>query len=174
MHELLDEVDQAIVTALQENARQSNKELAARIGLAPSSCLVRVRRLLERGVLRGFHAEVDPKALGVGLVAMISIRLRQHARNVVEDFRRHVIALPEVVNVYHLAGDEDFLVQVAVRDADHLRDLVMDGFTRRSEIANMQTALVFEHYRARATPLYAQQSAPSTPPPPPRRRRRNR
>ena len=74
----LDRLDCQIVDALQRNARLSNKELAAKVGLAASSCLERVRRLGRERVFVGFHAEVDPGALGVGLQAMIAVRLRRH------------------------------------------------------------------------------------------------
>lgn len=155
----LDRIDFEILAALQEDARLSNKELAARIGLAPSTCLVRVRRLVDAGVLRGFHADIDPAALGVGLMAMISVRLSRHARDTVETFRQHVLSLPEVVSVYHLAGSVDFLVHVALRDAEHLRDLVLDGFTRRDEVAHLETHVLFEYKRAAATPSYRKETA---------------
>jgi DNA-binding Lrp family transcriptional regulator len=79
-HVPLDRIDRALVRALQKDARLSNKELAAQVGLAPSSCLERVRRLRRTGVLRGFHADVAPEALGVGLQALIAVQLRQHSR----------------------------------------------------------------------------------------------
>ena len=79
--EALDRIDYEIVRRLRNNARLSNKELAAEVGLAPSSCLVRVRGLERDGVLRGYHADVDPGSLGVRLQAMISIRLQRHSRN---------------------------------------------------------------------------------------------
>lgn len=156
----LDRIDFEILAALQEDARLSNKELAARVGLAPSTCLVRVRRLVEDGVLRGFHADIDPGALGVGLMAMVSVRLSKHARETVDAFRTHVLSLPEVVSVYHLAGSVDFLVHVALRDAEHLRDLVLDDFTRRDEVAHLETHVLFEYKRAAATPSYRDGGAP--------------
>ena len=76
----LDRIDCTILEALQNDARLSNKELAARVGLAPSSCLERVRRLREDGILRSAHFVVDPHALGIGLQAMIAIRLHKHDR----------------------------------------------------------------------------------------------
>jgi len=157
----LDRIDFEILTALQQDARLSNKELAARVGLAPSTCLVRVRRLVEAGVLRGFHADIDPDALGVGLMAMISVRLGRHAREAVDEFRKHVLGLPEVVSVYHLAGSVDFLVHVALRDAEHLRGLVLDDFTRRAEVAHLETHVLFEYVRAPATPNYVRSEAPA-------------
>ena len=77
----MDGIDFGILHELQNNARLSNKELAAKVKLAPSSCLERTRRLSAQGVLRGFHADVDPAALGVGLQAMIHVRLARHSRN---------------------------------------------------------------------------------------------
>lgn len=150
----LDRIDFAILRALQKDARLSNKELAAEVGLAQSSCLARVARLREAGVLKSFHAEVDPRAVGIGLQAMIAVRLRQHSRELVEEFRRHALSLPQVLAVYHVAGANDFLVHVAVRDADHLRDLGMDAFTTRPEVAHLETSLIFEYVRSPGIPLY--------------------
>ena len=82
----LDAVDQAILEILSEDARIPNNALAERVGIAPSTCLARVRALRESGVLRGFHAEIDLGALGRPLQAMIAIRLTVHAREQIEDF----------------------------------------------------------------------------------------
>lgn len=152
----LDRTDCAILRHIQKNARLSNKELAAAVGVAPSTCLERVRRLRARGVLRGFHADVEPAAVGVGLQAMVAVRLLQHDRARVEAFQAHALALPEVVQVYHTSGPNDFLVQVAVRDADHLRDLVLAAFTERPEVARLETALLFAHHRAPGLPILAE------------------
>jgi DNA-binding Lrp family transcriptional regulator len=158
MRTKLDRIDFEIVAALQNNARLSNKELAAQVGLAPSSCLARVRRLQAEQVLRGFHAEVDPAALGIRLQALIAVRLRHHTRQLVETFRAHLLSLPEVVSVYHVSGRQDFLAHVGVRDADHLRDLALDAFTTRPEVAHIETSLIFE--RMRRTPAAAGRAAP--------------
>lgn len=143
----LDRIDREILAALSNNARLSNKELAARVGLAASSALERFRRLTRQGWLRGFHADVDPRAFGLGLEAMISVRLQQHSRDQFEAFRLYVQTLPEVVAAYHMAGGNDFLVHVRARDADHLRDFAIDAFTTRPEVGHLETALVFEHLR---------------------------
>ncbi|MBP9143026.1 MAG: Lrp/AsnC family transcriptional regulator [Thermoanaerobaculia bacterium] len=146
----LDRIDREILAALANNARLSNKELAAKVGLAPSSALERFRRLTREGWLRGFHADVDPRAFGLGLEAMISVRLKQHSRDQFEAFRLYVQTLPEVVAAYHMAGANDFLVHVRARDAEHLRDFAIDAFTTRPEIGHLETALVFEHLRGGA------------------------
>ncbi|MEM1202083.1 MAG: Lrp/AsnC family transcriptional regulator [Acidobacteriota bacterium] len=152
----LDRIDCEILRALQKHARLSNKELAARLGVAQSTCHERVKRLVEDGVLRGFHAEVDPRALGIGIEAMIAVRLRRHSRPVVESFRAYAIGLPQVLAVYHMTGGNDFLVHVAVRDSDALRELGMSAFTTRDEVDHMETALIFEHVACRELPVYAE------------------
>lgn len=141
----LNRTDFAILAALQKDARLSNKELAAKVGLAPSSCLERVRRLRETGVLTGFRALVDPAALGIAIQALVFVRLARHARKQVRAFREHALSLPETIGLYHVAGQHDFIVHAGVRDANHLRDLAMDAFTSRHEVARIETHLIFEH-----------------------------
>ena len=148
----MDRIDFAIMENLQKNARLSNKELAHRVQLSASSCLERVRRLNAAGVFRGFHAEVDPEALGLSLQAMITVRLRRHSRRDVVAFRAHLLALPEVLAVFHVGGSYDFVVHVAVRDSNHLRDLALDGFTSRPEVGQMETHLIFEYTRSMSLP----------------------
>jgi DNA-binding Lrp family transcriptional regulator len=149
----LDPSDVAILATLKKNARISNKDLAATVGLAPSTCLERVRRLVEIGAIHGFHADVDLAMLGFGLQAMIAVRLQRHSRKIVASFHEYVLGLTEVRAVYHVAGADDFLVHVAVRDADHLRDLALDAFTTRSEVAHIETRLIFEHVPIRRLPI---------------------
>jgi DNA-binding Lrp family transcriptional regulator len=141
----LDRIDFEILAVLQKNARIANNRLAEMVGVAPSTCLERVRRLDRLGVLRGFHGDVDPGALGVGLEAMIAVRLRLHSRELVDSFRAYVVELAEVRSVFHVTGGDDFLVHVAVRDSDHLRDLALDSFTTRPEVDHIQTRLIFEY-----------------------------
>lgn len=148
----LDRIDFEILSALQKNARLSNKELAAKVGLAPSSCLERVRRLAEEEVLRGSHAEVDPEALGIGLQALIFVQLTRHSREMVESFRQHALSVPQVVALYHVAGADDFLVHVVAHDSHGLRDLAMTAFTTRPEVARIETHLIFEHRRSPELP----------------------
>ncbi|MDH5295415.1 MAG: Lrp/AsnC family transcriptional regulator [Acidimicrobiia bacterium] len=143
--EPLDRTDRAILAILQQDARISNKEMAARVGLAPSSCSERLRRLDRLGVFRGFHASIDPEALGIGLEAMVSVRLRRHGGSEVDTFRGRAADRPEVVGVFHVTGATDFLVHVVVRDAGHLRDLVVSVISSWPEVGHIETSLVFDH-----------------------------
>ena len=150
----LDRIDLALIDLLQNDARLSNKELAAKVGLAPSSTLGRIRRLREAGVLRGAHEEVDPEALGVALQALIVIRIARHSREVSDALRGHLLAQPEVIAIWHVGGEDDVIVHVAVRDARHLNDLMLDRVTSRPEVARVRTEIVFSHHRKAVTPVY--------------------
>jgi DNA-binding Lrp family transcriptional regulator len=153
--ERLDRTDRAIVAALQKNARIPNKELAALAGLAPSTCLERVRALRARGVVRGFHADVDRAALGRELEALVAVRVRPHSRANVDAFWEYALSLPEVVEVFHVTGADDFLVHVGLENMDALRDFVLDRLTVRPEIAHVETHLIFAQRRRKALePLY--------------------
>ena len=150
----LDRIDYEILAALRKNARLSNKELAAKVSLAPSSCWERVRRLEQEGVLKGAHAEVDTAALGVGIEAMIAVRLARHTREVVRSFHDELLELSNVLALYHVAGANDFMVHVAVENAEALRDLVIEVFAGRPEVAHIETALIFEHARTWGLPVF--------------------
>ncbi|MGI9641691.1 MAG: Lrp/AsnC family transcriptional regulator [Acidimicrobiia bacterium] len=147
MYELpvLDRTDRTIIAILQKDGRVSNKALAAEVGIAPSTCSERVQRLRDSGVFRGFHAEVEPAALGIGLQALVVVRLRRHAEDLVNRFWDHAEEMPEVKAVYHLSGGNDFLCHVVVKDSDHLRRVAVSGFTSLPEVAHIETSLIFEH-----------------------------
>ena len=146
----LDRIDRELVVALQKNARISNKDLAVLVGLSPSTCLERVRRLRERRVLRGFHAAVDPALLGRPTQALISIRLQVHHRNLIDDFYEHILRLPESIAVFHITGSDDYLVHVAVENTERLRALVLDDLTARDEVEHVETRLIFKAVRKTA------------------------
>ncbi len=143
----IDQIDFEIIRTLRNNARISNKELAGKVGLAPSSCLERVRYLRARNYIRGAHIEVDLSALGIGLQAMVAIRLAQHSRVGLEAFQKYVLSFSEVLQVYHLSGANDFMVHIAVKDAQTLRDFVLDSFAERPEVAHIETAVIYEEVK---------------------------
>jgi DNA-binding Lrp family transcriptional regulator len=150
----LDRIDFALLRLLRKNARMPNKDLAEKVGIAASTALERVRRLrLSRAIL-GYHAEIAPAAVGIGLQAMVSVRLSRHSRELVDSFHDHVMQLPEVLAFYHVGGADDFLVHVGVRDSEHLRDFALSAFTERPEVAHIETRLIFEFRRNTELPVY--------------------
>jgi DNA-binding Lrp family transcriptional regulator len=140
----LDRIDFSIIALLQKNAQISNKELAAAVDLAPSTCFTRVQRLKAEGVLQGAHVRVAPEVLGVGLQAFVAMRLHRHDRQHMKEFWEHAINIPEVLAVYMVTGDKDFLVHMAVRDIHHLQEVAMDCFASRPEVSHIETSIIFE------------------------------
>src|SRR3954471_19613457 len=143
----LDPVDHRIVEALADDARIPNARLAERVGIAPSTCVARVRALRAAGVLQGFHAEIDLAALGRPLQAMIAVRLTVHTREQIDAFTGAVRALPGVLSVFHVAGVNDYLVWVAAADAQDLREFVVDHLATHPAVAHAETSLIYEHRR---------------------------
>ena len=143
-----DEVDLRILRVLADDARIPNNALAEQVGVAPSTCLGRVRALRERGVVRGYHADIDPAALGRPIQAMIAVRLQTHARGHIPDFMAKIATLPEVLNVFFLGGANDFLVHIAATSTQNLRDFVVVNLSGNPDVALTETNLIFEHIRA--------------------------
>ncbi|MGV1086995.1 MAG: Lrp/AsnC family transcriptional regulator [Mycobacterium sp.] len=148
----LDDIDRRLLTLLHTDARMPNSALAEAVGIAPSTCHGRVRRLQDLGVIRGFHADIDLAAIGLPLQAMISVSLRAGARGKIRTFVQQIRRRPQVIDVYFLAGADDFIIHVAARDTDDLRSFVVDNLNADADVAGTQTSLIFEHLRG-AAPL---------------------
>ncbi|MEV0600103.1 Lrp/AsnC family transcriptional regulator [Streptomyces sp. NPDC050315] len=142
----LDPVDLEILRLLQNDARTTYRDLAAAVGVAPSTCLDRVTRLRRSGVILGHELRLDPAKLGRGLQALLSVQVRPHRRELVGPFVERIRSLPEALSLFHLTGPEDYLVHVAVPDAAALQRLVLDEFTARREVARVETRLVFQRW----------------------------
>jgi DNA-binding Lrp family transcriptional regulator len=149
-----DRTDLQILRELRNNARVPNKVLAARVGIAPSTCISRVRRLVDGGAISGFYAEFNPKGVGVGAQAMVCLRLTRHGNAEIDSFRAHVQTRDEVVSLYHVSGDDDFMLHVAVRDVEHLRSFLIDALASRPEVVHIETRIIFEERRNPGFPVY--------------------
>ena len=146
----LDELDKAILRELRSNARQTNRAVAAAVGVSPTTALDRTRALHERGVIRGALLDVDLTAIGRPVQALIAVRIRPPSRAVIEAFREWVTGLPDTLAVFVTSGTEDFLIHVAVPDNQSLYAFVIDRLTQRAEIADVRTSVIYEHLRNNA------------------------
>lgn len=140
----VDRTDRKILAALAVDGRLSNTALAARVGVAESTCLQRVRSLRERGIIRGFHADLDLAALGLPLQAVVKVRLGSHNRDHVNSFHAILSGIPGALRIMHVAGEDDYLVHVAVATAEDLRDLVLEHINVHPAVRHTETQLVFE------------------------------
>lgn len=145
----IDRSDAAILQCLQSDARQTNRALAAAVGLAPSTTLDRVRGLEQRGVVTGYHAEVDLAALGRPIQAIVALRLRPKTAEVVDRAVDHLWSLPETLGVLLVTGVDDIIVHLSVTDTDSLRQLVLAGISSIEGVVDERTSLVFEYRRKR-------------------------
>ena len=142
----LDEIDLELIRLLQQNSRITNADLAAAVGIAQSTCITRVRSLVSRGVISGFSANVEPGELGLGTQVLISVTLRAGARAHLSDFMQQMRERPEVIQVFFLGGSEDFIVHLAVKDSDAVREFVLENLSNNATVASTRTNLVFEHF----------------------------
>jgi DNA-binding Lrp family transcriptional regulator len=142
----LDEIDLEMLKILSSNGRISNADLASELSIAPSTALMRMRRLVDQGVIQSFAAEVSPEAIGLELQALISVTLRAGARANLATFMKTMQEHPQVVQVFFLGGQEDFMVHVAVENSDAVREFVLEQLSNNPFVANTRTNLVFDHF----------------------------
>ncbi|MBW1640974.1 Lrp/AsnC family transcriptional regulator [Microbacterium resistens] len=140
----LDDVDLRLLGAYVEHPDSTVKALAAGLGMAESTCAYRLRLLRERGVITGTAVLVDMTRLGRPVQAVIRVRLANHSKSGVEDLFRALQRTSGVLQVFHIAGADDFLVHVAVSDAAALRDIVLEHITVHDVVRATETQLVFE------------------------------
>lgn len=144
---VLDEIDYAILRHLAEDGRMPNLALASAVGIAPSTCLGRVRALRETGVIRGYHADIDLTAVGLPIQAVIAVRMQAHNRDQIQAFVTLAPHLPGVIEVFHIAGGTDYLLHVATTDTTALHDFIIEYFAASPVIQHAETSLVFRHLR---------------------------
>lgn len=135
----LDEIDLRILSALQADGRLSNVDLAERIGLSPSPCLRRVRRLEDSGLIRGYRAALDPVPLGLGVRVFVTAAIDHGKDPGGSTFQAAVQAMPEVIACYVVSGDSDFLLEVVVADLEAYSDFVLHSLLKLPGIAGVKS-----------------------------------
>ena len=139
---ILDDIDLQILDLLQANARETQVEIAKAVGLAPSAVQERIRKLEARGTLRGYAADIDPKVLGLGLLAFVAVRTEEaSSENAIAQL---LGTQSEVLEVHHVAGDDCYLIKVRARDAEHLGQMLRTRFARIPGVRSTRTTIVLE------------------------------
>ena len=151
----IDRYDRAILNALQHDARLTNQELAERIGLSPSPCLRRVRRLEESGLIEGYRALLNARELNMKLMAFIHISMDRHTPERFENFEKKVAQCPEVLECHLITGqDADYLLKVIVEDMDGFQALLLEKITRIEGVSGVHSSFVMKSpVRKTALPL---------------------
>ena len=137
----LDKTDRRILQVLQEKGRIANNELADIVGLAPSSCLRRVRALEESGIIENYVAVLNAASIGKGLTVFVRVWLTSQSAETVDTFTAAVIDLPEIVECHLMAGDCDFLLRVVASDLDAYRKFQIAHLTRIAGVQSVKSEI---------------------------------
>jgi len=150
----LDSIDIRILNELQNDSSHSNVELAKRVHLSPSPCLMRVKALKDKGVIRNYVALADPKSLGLGLNVFISISLKEQSKKALAEFEQRISEHDEVMECYLMTGDSDYLIRVAVADMGALEKFILEQLTPISGIEKIRSSFALKQVRYKtALPL---------------------
>ncbi|WP_068545650.1 Lrp/AsnC family transcriptional regulator [Thalassotalea crassostreae] len=150
----LDDVDLKILTQLFNDADITNKELAQKVSIAPSTCLERVKRMKSAGVIKGSYIDVNYNTIGGNIQAIAAIVLQPYSEQIVDALKNDLLPKAEIISMFHMGGAFDFYIHMSVKDTEHLRRFVFEAITSRDEVTNVETALVFEHSRSPSIPLF--------------------
>lgn len=146
----LDEIDRTLLRILQEDGRVSNAELARRVDLSATGLQKRVRRLEEAGIIIGYAAQVDREALGFDMLCFVQVTLQRHEPDAVDNFRRQVQVMPEVLECHHLTGEFDYLLKIIVRNRKHLEQFILQTLTPVRGMDKIRTSLVLSEIKPSA------------------------
>ncbi len=150
MNEDLDAIDRKIIDVLQVEGRISNVELSSRIHLSAPQCLRRMRALEERGVLRGYAAQVDAGALGLGVTAFVSLNIHGGAFDRVRDIEARIREFPQILECHTVSGDHDYLLKVVARDLKALSQFLADRLMQIPGVDDVRSMICLEEVKPRS------------------------
>lgn len=146
---MIDQTSLAILETLQSDARISNAEIGRRVGLAPSAVFERIKKLEERGAVRGYNANIDPAAVNLGLLAFVLVRADE--RGGAPRTEAALVAMPEVQEVHHVAGEDCFMLKVRARDTAALNDLLANQIGALETVRSTKTTIVLRTAKETST-----------------------
>lgn len=145
--ELLDAVDMEILRALQKNARLTTKELAAKVNLSTTPVFERVKRLEQRGYIKGYVAVLDAEKLGRGFVVFCSVKMRRIGREIAEDFARVVRSIPEVTECYNISGSYDYLLKIHAPNMKYYQEFVLNILGNIDHLGSLESTFVMDEIK---------------------------
>ncbi|MCW3103606.1 MAG: lrp 1 [Bacteroidetes bacterium] len=137
-----DKTDLKILRILQENAKITNLQLSAEIGLSPAPTLERVKKLENAKLIKGYYAQLDQEALGIGISAIIQITLTRQVENAISNFKKEINKIPEIMECYQVTGNADYVLIVMMKDIRDFEALISQKLSKMEEIGQMQTMVV--------------------------------
>jgi Lrp/AsnC family leucine-responsive transcriptional regulator len=149
---ILDETDHKILRLMQQEGRITNAKLAKEVGISAPAMLERVKRLEQAGVINGYYAKINPEALGYDVIAWVSISLSIHQLQSIDAFLQAINELPEVLECFHVTGEEDFLLKVMVQSISDYEDFILHKIARLPGINKMKTSFVLSQTKDSPAP----------------------
>lgn len=145
----LDDIDRRILDSLQDDGRMTNVDVAKRAGITAPPCLRRVRSLEKAGVIKSYHAELDPESLGYGITVFALVSLKSQAEQDLKAFEEHIDQLPQVRECYMLNGEIDFVLKLVARDLQSFQQFLTSKLTAAPNVASVKTSLVIRTSKKR-------------------------
>jgi Lrp/AsnC family transcriptional regulator, leucine-responsive regulatory protein len=146
--EKLNEIDRRLLDLLQSDAKLTNKELAAQLGLSITPIYERIKRLEAQGVIRKYVALVDKVKVGKGLTVICMVQLSRHAAEVLQKFEQEIQAFPEVLECFHVAGEYDYLLKVVVSDMEEYQRFITKGIATLQNVSNVHSTFVMKEIKS--------------------------
>ncbi|MCW5520609.1 Lrp/AsnC family transcriptional regulator [Aureitalea sp. L0-47] len=144
---VLDRIDIALLENLQEDAKQTNKQLSLKLSLSVTAIYERIKKLERAGIIRKYVALIDRAKVDLGFTVFCHIKLVQHVHKSVVEFEREIVKLSEVMECYHVSGEYDYLLKVLVKDMDHFRDFMVKKLTKLDHIGSTQSSFTINEVK---------------------------
>ena len=146
----LDAIDRRIIAALQDDGRLSNVELADRVGLSPSPCLRRVKRLEREGYIEAYRATLQRGRIGLGFTVFVGVKIEAHANERAETFEEAIAAMPEIVSCHMVSGEADYLLEVVVPDLQHYQRFLVGKLLNLRIVKEVRSNIAIQTLKAGA------------------------
>lgn len=143
----MDAIDKKILMLLQQDAKLNTKEIAEKVGLSVSPTFERIKKLEQKLYIKKYVALLDPAKVGKSISVYCQVTLAVHSRELIDDFKQHILALPEIMGCYHVSGNYDFLLKIAVNDMNEYQKFVIDKLSVIKGISNVQSSFVMEEIK---------------------------
>jgi Lrp/AsnC family leucine-responsive transcriptional regulator len=143
----MDAIDKKILMLLQQDAKLNTKEIAEKVGLSVSPTFERIKKLEQKEYIKKYVALLDPTKVGKSISVYCQVTLAVHSRDLIDDFKQHILALSEIMGCYHVSGNYDFLLKVAVNDMNEYQKFVIDKLSVIKGISNVQSSFVMEEIK---------------------------
>lgn len=143
----LDQIDRKVLEILQSNAKITNAQLSKEIGLSPAPTLERVKKLEQSGIIKSYHAQLEPEKVGLGVTTFVQVSLVGHKKNTTESFVSNINAIDEVIECHHITGTGDFLLKVISKDISSYQRLMLEKINEIEEVASTQTMVILSTFK---------------------------